>query len=35
MFQRLVLTLLYLIIYVVKDLVNGPQDTTQVVHIPQ
>jgi len=30
-----VLTLIYYTIYVARDLVGGPQDTTQAVHIPQ
>jgi hypothetical protein len=30
-----VLTLIYRTIYVVRDLVGGPQDTTQAIHIPQ
>jgi len=29
MFQKLVLTLIYCTIYVARDLVGGPQDTTQ------
>jgi hypothetical protein len=35
MLQRLVSTLIYRTIYVAKDIVIGPQYTTQVVHIPQ
>jgi len=34
MFERLVLTLIYRTIYVARDLVGGPQYTTQAVHIP-